>query len=241
MRVDPHPVYKNDSDIEAAANALLDRYHKEIEAISEPPVPVEAIADFLLELHLDWGPIEDEDGAPVLAYINAQTRAIRLNERRRAHFESFPGLYEFTLGHEIGHERMHVIADGSVQLEMPLDFAGAISPARATTLERAVSMEARRGVGREYLCRETGGAKDMRELQADIFAGYLLMPARLLGPALERVDLRSWRSLYQVRDRFHVSISALTVRLKRLGLLYIDSGGKLRESEAEANGQMRLL
>lgn len=224
MRVDQITQYLSQDRIEARANGLLDLYEREFGLLLAPPVPVERIAELLLELTPDWGPVEDTEDEPVLAYINPRARTIRINEKRRARFDSFPGLFEFTLAHEVGHHELHVVRDGSEQTEIA--FAAPEAPGRTAG---------------DYLCREVGGKKDMRERQADMFAGYLLMPARLLAPAIQGLELRNWRTLYRLRDQFGVSISALTVRLKQAGALYVAPGGALHSSEAEAHGQMRLL
>ena len=76
-------------------------------------------------------------------------------------------------------------------------------------------------------------------VQAHKFMSFLLMPRDLLLEAVRDVDLLSWRSLYDIRDLFQVTISALTIRLERLELLYI-ADGKLYPSYREYEGQRRL-
>ncbi len=91
---------------------MLDRYAWEIEPIAIPPVPVEKIADFLLDLSLEWLDIPDTVEEPILAYLQPDSKTIRLNERRLAYFEQYPGTYEYTLAHEIGHYQLHVTTAG---------------------------------------------------------------------------------------------------------------------------------
>jgi hypothetical protein len=69
------------------------------------------------------------------------------------------------------------------------------------------------------------------------------MPEHLLRPAIQNTDVLMWRNLYRMRDEFAVSITALVKRLKGLGVIYVtpQPENKLYRSEAEANGQMRLL
>lgn len=98
----------SDATLEELAEALLDRYEAEIEPITAPPVPVEQIADFLLELNIEWLDIPDTEEAPILAYLHPASQTIRLNERHLAHFEQHPGVYEYTLAHEIAHYQLHV-------------------------------------------------------------------------------------------------------------------------------------
>ena len=70
--------------------------------------------------------------------------------------------------------------------------------------------------------------------------GFLLMPSNLLMEATRDVDLLSWPTLYGLRDRLQVTITALKVRLERLGLLYVTEDGELYPSRQEYEGQMRL-
>ena len=58
--------------------------------------------------------------------------------------------------------------------------------------------------------------------------------------AIDGVNLLNWPTLYGIRDRFQVAISALTVRLARLGILYVTEDGELYPSRQEYEGQIRL-
>jgi Zn-dependent peptidase ImmA (M78 family) len=235
MKINPSVSFISKNAIEASAYGLLERYGREIEPITELPIPVERIADFMLHLSLDWGPIADNEEHPVLAFIDPEGHRIRINERHLQRFQAYPGMLEFTLAHEIGHHELHLLQNGVEQLEMDFTFDGL----PFTNDDAAVL--ARSGVSSKgYLCRETGSQKDAREAQADRFAGYLLLPEHLLLPAIEGVNLLNWTSLYRLRDRFAVSISALTIRLSALGLLYI-ADKSLYRSEAEALGMQRML
>ena len=49
--------YLPDVHIERQAARLLNRYEREFEAVTELPVPVEDIADVLLELGILWGSV----------------------------------------------------------------------------------------------------------------------------------------------------------------------------------------
>jgi predicted SprT family Zn-dependent metalloprotease len=238
MQVSPVTTYLKDSEIEARACAMLDLYGEKVAPIVTPPVPVEGIADFLLELNLSWLPIRDRDDEPVLAYIDAPNQAIMLNERRRAtHFDLYEGVFEYTLGHEVGHYDLHVIKGGVAQRE--LDIASLAEEA----LREEVAVEGQSWQPTShYLCRTRAQSKKPpREYQADLYASYLLMPEHLLIPAVEGINILNWTNLYELRKQFAVSISALTNRLNGLGLLYVAANKKLYRSEAEANGQLRLF
>jgi hypothetical protein len=215
MQIKSHVPFVPDSELEARANLLLKRYCREIEPILRPPVPVEEIADFLLELNVEWGPISDTEDKPILAYIHAESKAIKLNELRQVYFDEFMGTYQFTLAHELGHYDLHLVESELEQLQFDM------------------------GKGKVFICR--GLAKDRREIQANRFAGYLLMPSNLLQPAVEDIDLLHWPNLYELCERFSVSITALKIRLENLGLLYVDTDGSLHRSRDEAAGQLPLF
>lgn len=240
MQIIPSVSYMRKADVEASAYALLSRYGAEFEPVVELPVPVEKIADFLLELSLDWGPIADEAASPVLAYIDPGAGKIRINEHRRSEFELYPGMLEFTLGHEVGHHQLHMLGSGVEQLAMDFGSDIAQNPKGPTDAEIA----ARSGLNpKGYLCRERlgGSVKDTRETQANWFASYLLMPEHLLRPSIKNVNLLSWPNLYRLSERCCVSISALKIRLAELRLVYVGADGALYRTEAEANGLKRLL
>jgi Zn-dependent peptidase ImmA (M78 family) len=70
--------------------------------------------------------------------------------------------------------------------------------------------------------------KPAEEVQADLFAGCLLLPHPMLDRAvrqLKRMSRIHLTNLYGLADCFRVSISALSVRLTQLRLLQIDSEG----------------
>lgn len=224
MDIKPYIPFIPNAELEARAYSLIDQYHREVTPVLVPPVPVEEIIDFLLKINLDWAPIPDTDEEPILAYIEPKSKTIRLNERRRSHFEQYPGALEFTMAHELGHHELHLTEGNLAQLQFECGEIAA-SP--------------RYG----YLCRNSMGAKDMRELQAERFASYLVLPSHLLLPAIQNLDLLQWANLYRLRDAFRVSITALRIRLEGLGLIYVAPGRdhKLFRSKAEAEGQLRLL
>lgn len=73
-------------------------------------------------------------------------------------------------------------------------------------------------------------AKPAEEIQADLFAGCLLLPHPMLVRAvhqLKKMGRIHLSHLYRLADCFQVSISALSVRLAQLRLLHIDSAGNV--------------
>lgn len=178
--------------IERRAETLLDALVARGKALA-PPVPVEWIAEHLLDLNIVWDALALHADAPVLGGLDPLRAEIVLNERERRRFEAFPGLEAFTLAHEIGHWTLHVPVERRRQPALP---------------------------GWEPVRRQSCGgsrADAPREQQADRFAALLLMPSRLLLPRCDGLDLTRFPARYRLRDDFGVSITAMNLRLKDLG------------------------
>ena len=209
--------YLPDVHIERQATRLLNRYEREFEAVTEPPVPVEDIADVLLELGILWGSVSEAVGTSTLAGLEPNERMIKFNESRRQVFEETPGLYNTVLGHEIGHWELHIDQNLTAQQQLP-------------------------SLGQSYEClyQESTCTRGPKETQAHRFMGFLLMPSSLLWEAIRDVDLTNWTNLYRLLELFQVTISALTIRLERLGVLYVATDSQLYPSLQEYHGQTRL-
>ena len=209
--------YWPDVHIERQAIRLLNRYERAFEAVTEPPVPVEDIADGLLELRILWDSVTEAAGTSTLAGLEPHERMIKFNEARRQVFEETPGLYNTVLGHEVGHWEMHVDHNLAAQQQLP-------------NLDQVY----------ECLYQESTCAQGPKETQAHRFMAFLLMPSQLLWEAIRDVDLTSWTNLYRLRELFQVTISVLTIRLERLGVLYVATDSRLYPSLQEYHGQTRL-
>ena len=209
--------YISDVHIERQAARLLNRYEQEFEVVTEPPIPVEDIADILLEVGILWGSVAEAAGTTTLAGLEPSERMIKFNESRRRVFEETPGLYNTVLGHEIGHWELHVDHNLAAQQQLP-------------------------NLDQHYEClyQESACTKGPKETQAHRFMAFLLMPTNLLWEAVRDTELTSWPNLYRLRELFEVTISALTIRLKQLGVLYVSKDGQLYPSKQEYHGQTRL-
>lgn len=139
MQINPDVPFIPDATLEELANELLERYGRDIEPIYKPPVPVEKIADFLLELNLEWRDIPDTEAEPILAYLDPGSKTIRLNERRLAFFEQYPGTYQYTLAHEIGHYQLHLLGDTRPDQAYVCRFQGIPKDRREWQAERFAS------------------------------------------------------------------------------------------------------
>ena len=180
-----------------------------------PPIQADLAAESV-GLNILWEEIEEEPGTTVLAEIRPDERLIVVNERRRGALETTFGLYNTTVAHELGHWWLHVDHATLDHEELP-GYTHGLAP------------------------RRTDGRDQRDERNAGEFMGYLLMPTTLLLPKIDGVDLKRWRNLYALRDHFGVTITALKVRLERLGLTYVDGDGRFHKSRQEAKGQGSLF
>ena len=209
--------YLPDVHIEKQATRLLNRYEREFKAVTEPPVPVEDIADGLLDLRILWDTLPESAGTSTLGGLNPPERMIKFNESRQQVFQETPGLYNTVLGHEVGHWEMHVDHNLAAQQQLP-------------NLDQVY----------ECLYQDSTCTQGPKETQAHRFMAFLLMPSYLLLEAIHDVELTSWPNLYKLRELFQVTISALTIRLERLGVFYVATDGQLYPSLQEYHGQTRL-
>lgn len=196
--------YIPDAEIEAAAMRLLQRYGQQRHPILVPPVPIEEIIEYTIDIALIWEAIPDHEGTPVLAKLEARGQprsevAIIMNEDKQVFFAQHEGVEQFSQAHELGHYVLHIDHAKLHTLLLP-------EAAEQPTV----------------LCRvDVGKKRDRKEWQAERFAAYLLMPQDLVWHACADMDLCRWPNLYQLKERFHVTISALTRRLTELRLITI--------------------
>ena len=211
------PGYLSDVQIEDMAARLLGRYQSRYGVLTGPPVPVERIVEDVLDLNILWDEIPETQGQSILAALEPHSRMVVFNESRKGLLEETQGLYNTVLAHEAGHWEVHVDQSLLAQQSFPQ-------------------------LGRNYGClfRNSGPGQDTREVQAHKFMNYLLMPHDLTLNAIRGLDLLNWPTLYQLRDAFGVTITALKIRLERLGLLFVANDGQLYFSRQEYEGQGHL-
>ena len=146
---------------------------------------------------LSLGLLWDALSADVLGALKADEAMVILNEARLSDFQANPGLERFTVGHEVGHWLFH--ADDARNAALPM-------------LE-----------GGRTWCRD--GSREPAEIQADLFASYLLVPTDRLRPLLPSPPWRGWRPVYELAETFVVSATAMIVRLERVGAAHRDDNG----------------
>jgi uncharacterized protein DUF955 len=173
---------------------------------------VERLLD-VLGLGLVWEPVADEGDAMVLGQLIPEQRLVVLNERHFDRLEANGGrLRRYTVGHEIGHWILHAEALRSGTLSM-LD-------------------------GGRIWCRD--GSPDPVERQAEIFSAALLMPRHLVRAALPPAPWHGWGPVYRLADAFVVSVTAMKIRLEKLGWMHIDEGTPVSGPQS-APGQAALF
>lgn len=198
--------------LEYLANELLGIYERKKGSPVEQPIQAELVAESV-GLDMLYEEIPEEPGRTILAEIRPKRRLIVVNERRLKFIEEFPGYLNTTIAHELAHWWLHVDYNALNHAALP-DFIHSSAPTRPED------------------------SRDKRdEYNADELMSYLLMSKTLLLPRAARVDLQGWRGLYRLRDDFGVTISAMKVRLEKLGLTYVDDDGRFHKSRQEAGGQ----
>lgn len=187
-------------------------------------VPIEEIVEFHYDLQICWEAIDrlDAEGM-VMAAIIPDRKQIILNETHRDLFDNKIGTYHFTLAHELGHWVLHA-SDWSY-----LRSGGEYGPGYV----RGASAPEDRGGADAYYCRSTSH-KPAEEIQADLFAGCLLMPRAMMVRAVKQLNMLGaiqLHHIYGLADCLKVSISALSVRLKQLRLLQIEPDGRVSRAD----------
>ena len=235
--------YRN-ATVEEQAERRLAELAVLLDRSMEPPVPIDLVAELVLELDFLWEEIDELPGEVILGGLIPEQRLIVLNERHRDLFAAKPGLERSTKGHEMGHWDLFI--DQST-LDHPA-LPGFESDERFVRRgSSAGEVEVLRA-----LLRDPAGLELLRELAAradhpaearavNRYAAVLSMPRDLIRPAVFAIERTRWPALYDLAARFEVTISALCVRLEQLGLLYVDGRRRLHESRAAAAGQLTLL
>lgn len=206
--------YISDDEIEARAAHILQQYGRRYKPITAPPVPIEEIIDFAVDIPIVRDSIADVQGVQVLAKLVTRGHPhpkveIIVNEDKQLFFDQHMGTEQYSLAHELGHAVLHIDRGSLDTLLLPEAQEQSIVLCRMST-EAERDRNAKR-----------------RELQAERFAACILMPQDLLRTACAQVDIYHWPSLYALKDRFHVTISALTNRLKDLHLVTVTPERKL--------------
>lgn len=93
--------------IEALANELLIKWQARDQRLT-PPIPVERLAENVLDLRILWDVVPERANETILAGLVPREKTVIFNESRQAILDGTPGLYRTVLAHEIGHWELHV-------------------------------------------------------------------------------------------------------------------------------------
>ena len=154
----------------------------------------------------------------MFAAIVPHLKLIYMNESKKDLFEEKVGTMNFSKAHELGHWILHVTKQKDYK---QISFS---------EKER-------------YYCRSFS-KKPPEEIQADMFAAAVLMPKNIICGAIEELKSSgevTFSQLYDLAGKFEISISALTNRLRKLGLLHIANDKKIYFNENDAMGQIAMF
>ena len=239
--------FLSEQQIERDALGLLEEYFHKLGRPIQVPVPAEDILELHLGLSLDFDDLQAVLGIPdVLGALWADKREVFIDQSLEPSVHpDMEGLYHFSIGHEIGHWRLHrqYLVNAQGQLAMFTD-----SHSQPTVI-----------------CR-TSQKNQRIEWQANYFSSCFLMPGRCLLDAWSRrfgnlkpivyADIAgkdgtqrpTRRGMKPIRmvlrnvpeqtfephaytfetvarefaPKFRVSIQAMRIRLETLGLLLVD-------------------
>jgi len=211
-------------------------------------VPLEQIVEQVLGLHFDYDVIEELPGEQILGGLDAVNRKILINETHLDLFEKNPGLLRSTIGHEAGHWDADIDRSRLFHPTLPgMDLSPCIAKRHAAKADQMIEVLLDRAETdpRAYkLYKKLTAGQDTPEQKSavDRYQSALLMPAWLLKEAAERLDLTKWKDLYRFAEEAQVSISNLTVRLQRLGLIYLrDDDKTIYRNRDEFTGQKTMF
>jgi len=236
--------WRNDELDDRTAGHLAD-YERRTSRKLEPPIPIELIIEHVLDLRLCYDSIHGVPGLSVFGCLSPARKTVFVNQDYRALFDEKPGLERFTIAHEAGHWDLF---EQNTDTETGALFSG---PAHDVVLCRTrlgVPVKFIKGLWMEddkfevlsYLQRKQDSPTVASAV--DRYASAMLMPKSLLLPAFRKASVRDWPDLYAIRDKFNVSITALVVRLERLGQIFVTEDKKIfLGTREEYEGQQRLF
>jgi hypothetical protein len=212
------------------------------------PVPIEVIVEQVLGLDFDWDVIQEQPGEQILGGLDVANRKILLNEAHSDLFEQKPGLLRSTIGHEAGHWELDVDRSKASHPLLPgCDPGSCMANRHASKSDRLIEVLFTKAMGDERAYRvykQLTAGQDAPEVRSavDRYQSALLMPKWLIQAAQQRYEFTRWSDLYRLTEEAQVNITNLTIRLQRLGLIYLREGDKtIYRSEDEFTGQRTLF
>lgn len=242
------PRFVKNEFIEDVTALRIREYESKVGATVTLPVPLEQIVEQVLGLHFDWDVIEEQTGEQILGGLDATNKKILLNETHTKLFESNPGLLRSTIGHEAGHFDVDIDRSRLLHPTLPgFDLSPSIAKRHASKSNGLIDVLLDRAMTDQRAYRaykKLTAGQDTPEIKSlvDRYQSALLMPKWLMQEAEQRYDFTKWPQLYRLAEVAEVSISNLTVRLRRLGMIYLrDNDKTIYRSEDEFTGQGSLF
>ena len=242
------PKFLPNEFIEEITTKRIREYEAKVGEPVKLPVPVEQIVEQVLGLDFDYDEIEEMQGEQILGGLDAMTRTILINTKHNDLFEKTPGLLRSTIGHEAGHWDVDIDRSRLHHPTFPgFDLKPAVVNRHAKKGDRTIEVLMRKAMtdDKAYkLLKKITEGQDSPEVKSavDRYQSTLLMPLWLMRDAEKRFDLTKWKQLYRLAEEAEVTISNLTVRLQRLGLIFIPEGSKtIYRSKDEFSGQGSLF
>jgi hypothetical protein len=175
----------------------------------------ERTADFL-DLGIEWESFESSQDGVVAAKIYPSERRVELNQDFQA-LHTNEGLYQSTIGHEIGHWILHINRDEADEVVAQGELSLFPTTGSQFFLCRTVDEKAIYGNKRE-------SQNDWREWQAQYFSSCLLMPRFKVSEVLQGRSPLDSIHLKTMEEELGVSRRNLVHRLKDLELIQEDRG-----------------
>jgi hypothetical protein len=243
-----HLKYLKNEAIEDVTALRIREYESKTGVTVKFPVPIEEIVEQVLGLDFDWDVIEEQPGEQILGGLDVASRKILINEAHSDLFEQKPGLLRSTIGHEAGHWDIDVDRSKLVQPMLPgLVLVPSMAKRHAAKADRLIEVLFTLAMSDERAYRvykQVTAGLDAPEVRSavDRYQSAMLMPKWLIQAAGEQYDFTRWPDLYRLAEEALVNITNLTVRLQRLGLIYLRDGDKtIYRSEDEFTGQKSLF
>lgn len=244
----PHLKYLKNEVVEEVTAQRIRQYESKTGVSVALPVPIEPIVEQVLGLDFDWDVIEEQPGEQILGGLDAANRKILLNETHSDLFEQNPGLLRSTIGHEAGHFDIDIDRSKLLHPTLPgVDLTPTLAKRHAARSNRLIEVLLDRAMTDDRafnIYKKLTEGQDSPEVRSavDRYQSALLLPAWLIRDAAQRYDFTKWPDLYRLADEAKVSISNLTVRLQRLGLIYLRDGDKtIYRSKDKFTGQRSLF
>jgi hypothetical protein len=229
-----------------------------------PPVPIDHVAEHLLNLTIVYDEIPEVDGEEILGCLRPDRREIVLNARHIDRFRSVRGTARATIGHECGHADLFALAaQATEQTQLDQVLRAAYNPRKKSTAKgvieilgfrlaeryrnassqvRTEALRRLRDVEREQFAK--GADTPLERRSVDHYAATLLMPADLVKVIVREIPPSDRVSIRRIAQRFDVSFTAMEIRLRELGIIHgIGDGGEVlaMDPASAAGGQGDLF